>query len=225
MISEADDRNQNHSRHHGKNNSKDQNMKQTLGLLSAIALLGLGAGTARAAITWTDGTAGNSDWSDAGNWSGALSDLTRVFNDTALGTSNMNVSPSLAITKLTYANTANTHTLALNGNTLNISGGIDAGYETQTSTAIIQNGSMVLAGSVRIGFCDNVGAAQNTAGSVTLNNVAVTTGNIADVFVGYSFHSTGTLLDSASGTWDMSGSHNGVFNNQGGGEFEVGGSR
>ncbi len=193
-----------------------------LGLVMA-ALLPLSF--AQAAITWTDGASGNSNWSDAGNWSGALTDLTRVFDDTAVGTSNMDVSPSLSINNLTYANTAGTQTLDLNSNSLS-TGGLDAGYETLTSTAVIQNGTMDLGGNVRIGYGFNTTGASDTAGSVAVNNVDFSSTAIGNVHVGY-IYSTGQTqyyLDSV-GTWDMSGSSNGVFMKAGGGEFEIGSRR
>ncbi len=195
--------------------------------VAAVALI-LAAGAARGAITWTDGAAGNSNWSDAGNWSGALSDLARVFNDTAVGASDMNVSPSLSITKLTYANTAGTNTLDLGGNTLTIANsGLAVGEDLKTASAVIRNGSLQLgSGTVRIGYGNNVSGAPDAGGVVTLDDVAFATTGLGNVHVGYTYSSGQSVYYQVStGVWDMSQSHGGVFVKSGGGEFEIGSRR
>lgn len=219
---------------HGQRSRKHSAAAATCagGLAATLLLAWAGQPLTAATVTW-DAGAGDGLWASNSNWSsdavGVVSGDTAVFADTGTGsTSVMNETSPFTVGKLIYQNTAGTHTLDLNGNQLNLSA-LDAGYETQTSTAVIQNGSVQLAGDYRIGYAAFPAVVQNTTGSVSLNNVAVSSGNIGSVWVGYTMVSANpgddVASDTAAGTWDMSGSHNGVFNNQGGGEFKVGGTR
>jgi hypothetical protein len=166
------------------------------------------------AATWGGG-AGNDTWSDDANWtgdSGITDGDSAVFADAGLGPSVMDMDSPFTVSELTYQNTSGTHTLDLNGRKL-IVNQLYAGYETQTSTAVITNGSLQVGGKVLIGYNDNAGAAQNAVGSVTVSNVTFTSGSLNNWFcVGANLAGAGSAYpDHAIGTLDMSGAHNGVF--------------
>lgn len=202
---------------------------RTTHVLALLSAASLGAANTDAALKSFNG-GDSASWDTSANWTSSSkpvdgTDNVSLRSDTTATGSTFDLSSGFTITGLSAGSrtadsgdSSATHTVNLNGRTLNVAGSLYVGETTTTADNVgaltLRNGILNLSdGALRVGYRTGGTTGLDAAGTLAAGTgLTFTSSNISALLVGYMNHQSG----SANGTIDFSNAAGGTLNVAGG---------